>query len=88
MTLPATTQCATCRAPVIDTGRGGLLLEAEPHQLGIYKQDGTPMTRAEVMRSWRLKQPAGRRRHICARPEQGELFAIPQSTDKTRGGRR
>jgi hypothetical protein len=88
MTPPATTPCATCRAPVIETGRGDLLLEAETHRLGIYHPNGEPMTRGEVMRLWGKGEPAGRRRHICQRPKQGELFAIPDGTDKRTRGRR
>lgn len=81
------TVCAQCLAPVIRTANDKVL-EAAPHRLGVYRPDGAPMRRGEFMSGYDPQRPKGHRVHICARPEQGELFAIPAGTDKTRGGRR
>jgi len=78
--------CPRCDLPVVLSPGGAL--EAEPHPLGVLGPDGEPLPVRAVLAGRRAGVPVGRRRHFCPPGGQGELFAIPARTDKTRGGRR
>lgn len=73
--------CPTCSAPVIDAP-SGLLLDPQPHRLGVLRPDGSTLTVREVVAAAHEGRPAGFHSHQCGEttqptPEQGELFALP-----------
>lgn len=65
MTASTTARCPSCSLPVIPTDH--VLLDAKPHELGVYRVDGTPMRRGEWLRFWSAERPVGRRVHMCGR---------------------
>jgi len=53
------TTCPRCHEPVLEP-RPGLLLEPEPHQLGVHRADGSSLNSADIR-----ARVQGNRKHWC-----------------------
>lgn len=78
--------CPRCGDPVV-AAQGGLLLDPDPHPLGVLRADGSKLTVRDVLAAHRAGTPAGHRRHACPPGGQAELFPISDKADKARSRR-